>query len=151
MVPNTIERDILIETPVQVVWKVVTEPDQITRWFSDAADIDLRPGGDGSLTFEMKATNQQATVQLRVQAVDPPHRFAFRWDYPEGAQPREGNSLHVEFTLTAEGEHTRLRVTESGFATLERSEEEKVAYADAHAKGWDVHTANLRDYVTAQS
>jgi uncharacterized protein YndB with AHSA1/START domain len=151
MLSDTIECDILIEAPVEVVWKVVTEPEQITKWFSDEADLDLRPGGDGSLTFGAKATNQPVTVPLCVVAVEPPHRFAYRWDHPAGVEPREGNSLLVEFTLTDEGGNTRLRVVESGFAALERSEEEKVTYAEAHAKGWDVHTASLRDYVAGQS
>jgi uncharacterized protein YndB with AHSA1/START domain len=151
MVPNVIEREILIEAPVQTVWGVVTEPDQISRWFSDAAEIDLRPGGEGTLTFEMRATNERATVRLLVETVEPPHTFAFRWDYPAGATAHEGNSIRVEFTLTAEGKNTRLRVTESGFPKLERPEEEKAAYADVHGKGWDIHLANLRDYVSGQS
>jgi len=151
MVSNTIERDILIEAPVETVWKVVTEPEQIVKWFSDEAEVDLRAGGQGSLTFGAKATNQEVTVPLQVVAVEPPHRFAYRWDHPQGVEPQEGNSLLVEFALTDEGGNTRLRVTESGFAALERAEDEKTAYYEAHAKGWDVHTTNLRDYVAGQS
>jgi uncharacterized protein YndB with AHSA1/START domain len=142
MIPSVIEREILIEAPVQTVWGVVTEPAQISRWFSDAAKIDLRPGGEGTLTFEMRATNERATVRLLIETAEPPHTFA---------TAHEGNSTRVEFTLTAEGENTRLRVTESGFPKLERPEEEKAAYADVHGKGWDIHLANLRDYVSGQS
>ena len=91
------------------------------------------------------------TVRLLVESVEPPHRFSFRWDYPDGAKADEGNSLRVEFTLTAEGPSTRLRVTESGFPALERPEDEKAAYADARTKGWDIHLASLRDYVSGQS
>jgi uncharacterized protein YndB with AHSA1/START domain len=39
------------------------------------------------LTFTDRATSQQATVRLRVESVEPPRRFAFRWDYPDGAVP----------------------------------------------------------------
>lgn len=151
MIPNVIEKEILIEAPVETVWGVITEPAQISQWFSDAAELDLRPGGEGALTFEDRATSQRMAVRLRVQAAEPPHRFAFRWDYPDGAQPHEGNSPLVEFTLTAEGTGTRLRVIESGFAALQRPEEEKAAYVDAHSKGWEVHLASLQDYVAGQS
>jgi uncharacterized protein YndB with AHSA1/START domain len=151
MIPSAIEREILIEAPVEVVWGVVTEPDQISRWFSDAAEIDLRPGGEGTLTFNTKATNEHATVRLLVESVEPPHKFSFRWDYPAGAEPREGNSLHVEFTLIAEDGKTRLRVVESGFLKLERPEEEKAMYAEVHGKGWDAHLVSVRDYVAGQS
>jgi uncharacterized protein YndB with AHSA1/START domain len=90
-------------------------------------------------------------VNLTVQAAEPPYRFAFRWDYPDGEQPREGNSLLVEFTLSAEGAGTRLRVTESGFAALGKPEQEKAGYYEAHYKGWDAHLASLQNYVARQS
>ena len=45
MVPQRIEREILIEAPVDVVWDVVTQPEHISRWFSDSVELDLRPGG----------------------------------------------------------------------------------------------------------
>lgn len=151
MTPDAIEKDIFIEAPAETVYRVLTEPAQIAQWFSDAAELDPRPGGDGLLTFEDRATSQRAVVWLRVEAADPPHRFAFRWDYPEGALPDESNAPLVEFTLTAESSGTRLRVTESGFAALRRPEADKAGYHETHSKGWDIHLASLRDYVTGQS
>jgi uncharacterized protein YndB with AHSA1/START domain len=48
MVPGSIERDILIDAPVEVVWSIVTEPEHVGRWLSDSVEIDLRPGGERS-------------------------------------------------------------------------------------------------------
>jgi uncharacterized protein YndB with AHSA1/START domain len=151
MTPDTIEKDILINAPAETVYRVITEPAQISQWFADAADLDLVPGGQGSLTFADRATSQRMTVKLTVQAAEPPHRFAFRWDYPDGEQPTEANSLLVEFTLLAEGDGTRLRVTESGFAALRRPDQDKADYYQAHDKGWEVHLASLQGYVAGQS
>jgi uncharacterized protein YndB with AHSA1/START domain len=151
MTPNAIEKEILINAPAETVYRVITEPAQISQWFADAAELDLVPGGAGSLTFADRATSQRMTVKLAVQAAEPPHRFAFRWDYPDGEQPTEGNSLLVEFTLTAEGDGTRLRVTESGFAALRRPDQDKADYYQAHDKGWEVHLASLQGYVAGQS
>jgi uncharacterized protein YndB with AHSA1/START domain len=44
MVPGSIERDILIDAPVEVVWSIVTEPEHVGRWLSDSVEIDLRGG-----------------------------------------------------------------------------------------------------------
>src|SRR5215472_13497478 len=151
MVPDAIEKEILIDAPVETVYRVITEPAQVSRWFSDTAELEPVPGGEGTLIFEDLATSQGAVVRLTVQAAEPPERFCFRWDYPDGEQPREGNSLLVEFTLTAEGDSTRLRVTESGFAALNKPHEERVGYYEAHGKGWDAHLASLQDYVAGQS
>ena len=34
-----IEREILIEAPVEVVWRAITEPDQISQWFADRVEL----------------------------------------------------------------------------------------------------------------
>jgi uncharacterized protein YndB with AHSA1/START domain len=151
MIPSAIEKDILIDAPVETVWKVVTEPGHISRWFSDAAEIDVRPDGEGTLTFDMRATNERASINLVVETVEPPHTFAFRWDFPSGTKPHPGNSTRVEFNLAAEGSGTRLRVTESGFPGLEWPDDDKAAYVDGHTKGWDIHLASVHDYVAGQS
>jgi uncharacterized protein YndB with AHSA1/START domain len=148
MVPDAIEKEILIDAPVETVYRVITEPAQVSQWFSDTAELDPVPGGEGTLIFDDRATSQRAVVRLTVQAAEPPHRFCFRWDYPDGERPREGNSLLVEFTLTAEGGGTRLRVTESGFAGLEGAAQDTYA---AHDKGWDIHLASLQGHVSGQS
>lgn len=146
MVANSIEREIVIEAPVEVVWGVVTEPEQIVQWFTDTAEIDLRPGGDGVLTWDEKATTAKTTAHMRVQAVEKPHRFSFRWTHPEGAEPNEGNSTLVEFILTAEGEKTRLRVVESGMAGTDWSEEQKADFVRGHSGGWPRHLADLAEF-----
>jgi uncharacterized protein YndB with AHSA1/START domain len=151
MLPNTIQKEILINAPAETVYRVITEPAQVSQWFADAADLDPVPGSQGSLTFADRATSQRMTVKLTIQAAEPPHRFAFRWDYPDGEQPTEANSLLVEFTLVAEGNGTRLRVTESGFAALRKPDAEKASYYEAHDKGWEVHLASLQGYASGQS
>jgi uncharacterized protein YndB with AHSA1/START domain len=85
-----------------------------------------------------------------VETVEPPHRFVFRWSYPEGENPHDGNSLRVEFTLQPEGANTRLRVIESGFARKELPAQERSGYVEVHSKGWDAHMENLRAYVSGQ-
>lgn len=145
-----IEREILVNAPVDVVWKVITEPGQVAQWFCDEAEFEARPGAGGSLSFGAKATNRPVTVRLRVEIAQPPRRFAFRWDHPAGEEPRPGNSLLVEFTLTAEGDGTRLRLVESGFVALERPDDEKSGYLEAHETGWDAHLGNLRAHVSVR-
>jgi uncharacterized protein YndB with AHSA1/START domain len=108
-----IEREILIEAPVEVVWRTITEPDQISQWFADRVDLVVEPGAHGYMEFG----DQGGPVV--VETVDPPTRFSFRWNYPRGQEPVAGNSMLVEFTLTPEdAERTRLRLVESGREVL---------------------------------
>src|SRR5258708_5192070 len=127
MVPQRIEREIVIDAPVEVVWSVVTEPEHIGGWFSDSADLDLRPGGRAVLHW-----NDCGTVQGRVERVAPPHFFSFRWAVDPGRDIDEGTSTLVEFSLRAEQDSTRLTVVETGFQDLAGPEDEKQRYFDSH-------------------
>jgi uncharacterized protein YndB with AHSA1/START domain len=133
-----IEREILIEAPVAVVWRTVTEPGQMSQWFADRVDLAVEPGARGYLGFG----DQGGPVVVEV--VDPPTRFSFRWNYPPGEEPVAGNSMLVEFTLTPEGgERTRLRVTETGHELRDWPEPEKQRYAGEHSGGWGEYLERL--------
>jgi uncharacterized protein YndB with AHSA1/START domain len=126
-----IEREVVIEAPVEVVWRTITEPDQMSQWFADRVELVVEPGAHGYMQFG----DQGGPVV--VQVVDPPTRLSFRWNYPRGEEPVAGNSMLVEFTLTPEGgERTRLRVVESGHELLPGPEAEKQRYAGEHQEGW---------------
>jgi len=109
----------------------------MTRWFADKVDLVVEPGGRGHLGF-----GEQGGPVV-VETVEPPSRFSFRWNHPTGQEPTATNSLLVEFTLTAEGEHTRLRVTEGALGSLERPDIEKGQYAEEHNHGWGVFLDRL--------
>ena len=140
MVPDQVEREILIDAPLDVVWAVVTESEHVGRWFSDSAAIDLRPGGEMTLNWE------RHSEQWRVESVDPPRFVSFRW--LRGPGLRGDNSTIVEFFLAAEGEGTRLRVVESGFRHLAGSDEENAKDAEEHEHGWELELEELREYVS---
>jgi uncharacterized protein YndB with AHSA1/START domain len=126
-----IEREILIEAPPPVVWRTITEPAQMSLWFADRVDLVVEPGAHGHMQFG----DQGGPVV--VETVDPPNRFSFRWNHPQGEEPAADNSMLVEFTLTPEGsERTRIRVTESGHERHAWPDAEKQRYADEHREGW---------------
>ena len=147
MIPDSIEREIRIDAPVDVVWRIVTEPDQIVQWFSEEAELDLREGGDGTLTFDNATTGHQKVVApLVVVRADAPRVFAYRWSSPEGARADASNSVLVEFTLAPDGDGTLLRVVESGVAAMAWTDEAKTQYLDEHRAGWEQILARLQSY-----
>jgi len=144
VVPEQIERETVIAAPVERVWALLTEAEHLGRWFGDAgAELDLRPGGSLSLTWE-----QYGTVHGRVVDVEAPRRFSYRWAVLRESQsePVEGNSTLVEFTLEAEGDGTRLRVVESGFDTLFADSERRAQRYEDNTKGWGSELAELAQY-----
>jgi len=65
---------------VETVWAIVTEPEHVGGWFSDSAEIDLRPGGEAILTWE-----EHGSARAWIEKVEPPHSFSFRWARPVAA------------------------------------------------------------------
>jgi uncharacterized protein YndB with AHSA1/START domain len=141
-----IEREVLIEAPVDVVWRTVTEPDQMSKWFADRVDLVAKPGAHGYMGF-----GEQGGPVV-VETVDPPKRFSFRWNHTPGEEPVPGNSMLVEFTLVPEGaERTRLQVTESDHELRGWSDDEVHRYADDHREGWGEFLDRLSGLLVAQS
>lgn len=145
MTPDQIERETLIAAAPERVWDVLTQAEHIAGWFADAgAEIDLRPGGALVMRWE-----QHGSTRARVEVVEPPRRFAYRWlahHADEQAEPAEGNSTLVEFTLTPERDGTRLRVVETGFAALATSDEQRKGNYDDNVGGWKEMLGRVTEY-----
>jgi uncharacterized protein YndB with AHSA1/START domain len=152
---DSVEREILIEATPEIVWGVITEPEHISRWFSDEADVEERAGANGTLTWRPGgrggSRESDMVVPIRVVDADPFRRFSFRWSHPEGAEPDESNSALVEFSLIEEIGGTRLRVVESGIDAVTHDETSRTRYLADHERGWERHFGELLDYVATES
>jgi uncharacterized protein YndB with AHSA1/START domain len=146
---DRIEREIDIDAPIDVVWSVITDPEHIARWFADTAELDVRPGGEGRVGWHVEAAGRDHVANLRVERLEPPHVFSFRWNPPDGCEPDETNAPLVEFSLEARGDATHLRLVESGILKLARADEERTTYFDEHTRGWSQIIERLRVYGAA--
>ncbi len=154
MAADSVEREILIEASPEVVWGVITEPEQISRWFSDEADLEGRVGAHGTLTWKPggRGREKQSDLVVPILVVDaePFRRFSFRWNHPEGTGADESNSALVEFSLIEEANGTRLWVLESGIDAVTQDEQSKALYLEDHAQGWQKHLGEMLDYVASK-
>jgi uncharacterized protein YndB with AHSA1/START domain len=150
---DSVEREILIEATPEVVWRVITEPEHISRWFSDEADIEGHAGADGTLTWKPGGRGGDKEfdliVPIRIVDAEPFRRFSFRWSHPQGAAPDEHNSALVEFTLIEDPDGTRLRVVESGIDLVTHDEDGKTRYIQEHEHGWEKHLGEMLDYLAS--
>ncbi|MGI5292010.1 SRPBCC domain-containing protein [Nonomuraea polychroma] len=142
MIEDRIERETVISASLERVWSLVARPG---FWVADEESVRGTVAREGEV---MVAKNPEfGDFPVRVEKVEPPTYVAYRWAsaYP-GQELRKGNSTLVEFTLTQEGDKTRLRIVESGFAALAGSEELRSRALRDNAGGWlqvlDVFKAN---------
>ncbi|MFC9328431.1 SRPBCC domain-containing protein, partial [Kitasatospora sp. NPDC057015] len=112
MSEDMIERDTLIDASIERVWSLVSAPG---FWVADPESVRGTTAVEGESTVARNPEHGEFPVS--VVKVEPPLYVAYRWaPASPGQELTEGNSTLVEFTLSAEGDKTRLTVVESGFA-----------------------------------
>ncbi|MET8101321.1 SRPBCC domain-containing protein [Streptomyces sp. NPDC005236] len=132
MTEDRIERETLIEAPLEKVWPLVAVPG---FWVADEESLPTTQGKEGESTVVKHP--EYGEFPVRVEKVEPPTYVAYRWTsaFP-GDALSDGNSTLVEFTLIPEGVSTRLRVVESGFAALTGPAELRNKAHEDNSNGW---------------
>ncbi|CAN5489607.1 hypothetical protein BH10ACT11_BH10ACT11_20450 [soil metagenome] len=97
-----VEREAVVEAPVDEVWKAITDETSLELWLGDEVELDPVPGGD----VRVRDGGEERCGE--VLFVEEGERITFSWSR-EGADPS-----FVEFSLDAVGsERTLVRVVEA--------------------------------------
>ena len=131
----TVER--LLEAPVALVWRCITTPEDMVRWFFDLKEFKPQPGFE----FEFTVEHQGMTYRhlCKVTEVIPQKKLAYIWRY----DGHKGNSL-VTYELFAEGNRTRLKLTHDGLETFP----DTPSFARKNfERGWNSISSALKDFV----
>ena len=128
----TVRRTIRIAAPVEKVWRAVTEPEHISRWFGRTVLDGSGVGAQGTMTFD-----GYGDVPIRVEAIDAPHSVTYRWgnDDALGRLPDavdDDTSTVFTFTLEPLADGTQLTVVETGFDRTS----DPLANMASHGEGW---------------
>lgn len=130
-----IERTLELRAAPERVWRALTEPSEIARWFGDTAELEASAGAEG--WFGWKAHGRFA---VRVERCEPPRRFAWRWARNSDTPIGEGPSTLVEWELLPRDDGgTTLKLRESGFERPEAREE--------NVGGWKHELGELVDHL----
>ena len=125
---STVTRTVRVDAPPARVFEVLTREDLVAQWFGQRASLpDLRVGATGTLGWD-----GQDDEPVRIEAYDPPCRFAFAWPGC-GGDLTDATALTVTFTLEPDGDGTLLTVVETGFDKLG---DERLRQLADHRDGW---------------
>jgi len=141
-VPDTIERELILPVPPQRVWEALTRADQLAAWFGTRATIDALEPGAAIVFIWDSSGGVTHTNRGVIDVVEPPRRFVFRWQVGEVQQA----STRVEFVLEPHPAGTRLRLTESGFASLPPAS--RATCRRGNDEGWQRELGDLRAYLS---
>jgi uncharacterized protein YndB with AHSA1/START domain len=107
--PLIVERT--FDAPAALVWRTISNKEDIHRWFFDFIGFKPEPGTD----FEFTVTHEGNTYRhlCKVAEVVPQKKISFTWRY----DGHPGDSL-VTFELFAEGAKTKFKLTHAGLETF---------------------------------
>jgi uncharacterized protein YndB with AHSA1/START domain len=138
-VPDEVRRELVVEAPLERVWRAIIEADELVRWFPDKiAEVDPRPGGAIRIEWQDGEFDDGSIV-----VVEEPSRFAFRWHGAGFDSPE----TRVEFTLEAVEGRTRVVVVESGFSRV--PEEKRATAWQDNDGGWAKELGELKAFLEA--
>jgi uncharacterized protein YndB with AHSA1/START domain len=125
-IPFSIER--VYNAPVMVVWKAITEKDQMKQWYFDLNEF--KPEVGFEFRFRGQGHKGEQYMHLcKITEVVPNKKLRYSWHY-EGY---EGMSF-VTFELFPDGNKTRLRLTHEGLETFPQNNPDFAK--SSFAAGW---------------
>ena len=130
MDPTTITRQVDLDTPADELWDMVADPDQMATWLGDSVDVDLRPGGTGTIV------DDGIVRHVQIEEVSQPRRLSFTW-WESDDRSTESRVVFAIGT-TADG-RSRLTITE----TLHGHSPRLSARASAATMRWEVRALAL--------
>lgn len=144
---DRIEKQAVIRAPLDRVWRAVSDSSEFGAWFKARFREPFAAGR--TLTAEFTEPGYIGrTFAVKVEAVEPPNRLAFRWRPHEFDSPGDDfrDSTLVEFFLEAHPEGTQLRIVESGFDGL--PEDQREAQFRGNDEGWSEQFERITNYVS---
>jgi uncharacterized protein YndB with AHSA1/START domain len=127
-------------TPAQL-FDYWTQPELLTRWWPQEAEIDAQLGGAYHLAWPGMGWHLRGAYT----AFEPGQRlgFTWRWDHDAAAEP----TRQVEVAFEPLGDGTRLRVTHGPYADTPHDQEIRNEH---HLVGWTHFLGQLQQQFTQQ-
>lgn len=132
---RVISLEIEVAATPDVVWKALTDPKQIERWFPLKASGKAGPGEHITLSW---GPGQDWTTQ--VKEWEPPKHV--RWEDPSDPS-RPGAVSAIDFHVETRGGRTIVRLVHSGFDASAEWDEQYTGTQN----GWRYFLMNLRHYL----
>lgn len=139
-----IKKSIIIDASPEVVFKAITDPNELTNWFPDHAILEPKVGGKMKLTFYNKksetdhARTADAFPEGTVKEFIPTKKLSYSWQHKDVPEFPE---TVVTWELEEIGDKTRVELIHSGFTGKEQRKSFK-----EHEQGWTYFLDRLEKY-----
>lgn len=158
MTTDRIKKQVVLRTPLERVWRAISDAEEFGRWFGVRFDGPFVAGGSVTATItgtrvdddvaKLQEPHTGKTGTWQIVAVEPQRRFAYRW-HPFAVDAgvdydREPTTL-VEFTLSETPDGVLLTIVESGFDAIPAAR--RTTALEANSEGWAKQVELVRKYL----
>ncbi|MGA8083952.1 MAG: SRPBCC domain-containing protein [Candidatus Nitrosopolaris sp.] len=140
-----IKKSIVIDASPEVVFKAITDPNELTNWFPDHAILEPKVGGKMKLSFyKEKSENDHpctgdASPEGTIKEFIPNKKLSYTWQHKDVPEFPE---TVVSWELEDIGANkTRVELIHSGFT----GKEERKSFKE-HDQGWTYFLDRLEKY-----
>jgi uncharacterized protein YndB with AHSA1/START domain len=136
---DSIIKEVILDEPVSVVWRALTDSAEMKKWYFDIPGFKTEPGFE--FQFYGGTEEKQYLHLCRITEVIPEKKISHSWRYDS----YPGNSF-VTFELIPEGSKTRVRLTHEGVETFPSDNPD---FAKKNfVEGWnEIIGTSLKNYV----
>jgi uncharacterized protein YndB with AHSA1/START domain len=115
-----------IEAPRERIFELFTTPEELVKWWPDAASFEAREGGSLELRFEGRGE-----VAGTITRFDPPNGLGFTW--MRAVAPEIVTHVDIELT-ELDGGGTRVELKHTGWEAV--PEDQVAEWRGIHEAGW---------------
>jgi uncharacterized protein YndB with AHSA1/START domain len=134
------EHEIVIDAPIEAVWKAITDAEELTRWFVEAAKVE--PGVGGTFWISWGGA-EEGSSQIEVWEPNHKLRLALKPFDMGAAKPDAPTAMINEYTLERRDGKTVLRLVHSGIPDSPDWD----GFYNGTDSGWPSFFRTLRHYL----
>ncbi len=135
--PRQMIQRYIYQAKPETVFRALTNPKELTKWFLQDAKVQLKEGGKMKFVWSPKDKHENKILELV-----PNRKLRITWPTMGwGGTPK--TNTYVTFNLTPRGKYTLLQIEHNGFGLGE----EWVTYYAATYSGWTYYLLNLKSWL----
>jgi uncharacterized protein YndB with AHSA1/START domain len=130
--------EIVIDAPIEAVWKAITDGEELTRWFVEAAKVE--PGAGGRIWISWGGGEEG---ESRIEVWEPNQKLRLALEPIEMGTAKPAGAMINEYTLERRDGKTVLRFVHSGIPDSPDWD----GFYDGTDSGWPSFFRTLRHYL----
>ena len=134
-----VRKTIIIDSSPEVIFKAITDPQELTQWFPDQAVFEPSIGGKVSFDFSETKSDKGGGCKVRGTIVEfiPNKKISYTWERID--EPSKNTKTVVTWEVEKiEDDGTRVNLKHTGFTSTDISKE--------HDEGWNYFLPRLKKY-----